>query len=115
MESVKLTRPQAKQVLAITFPEYRGRKIKVEFTDKVWFDDLYWSGGTRAKYVILRSDGSSRLVPTSNPWSDNRNPCVDLPNSVVVVQHLMFCGQDMGITIYAHPSLAPKWLETARL
>lgn len=35
-----ITRKQAAPVLAVTFPGYKGRKIRVEFAEKVSFYDL---------------------------------------------------------------------------
>ena len=116
MKSVKLTRRQAEPILRATFPGYRGRKISVVFTEKVRFSNLYWCGGSHADYMALRSDGSVRGLQTDDPWKDKREgSCVDLPDGVIVVKHEFFCGKDTGITIYAHPSLAPKWLETPGL
>jgi hypothetical protein len=36
---------------------------------------------------------------------------VELPADAMIVTHAMCCGQDCGITIYAHPCHLPKWIE----
>ena len=48
MNSIKLSRanPEVKELLNNTYPEYTGRKINLEQTDKYYLED-YWSGGTR--------------------------------------------------------------------
>jgi hypothetical protein len=106
-EQIKLTRKIAKPVLDATFPEYNGRKIKVEFAKTLTFYDLNWSGGTRNKYVAIRSDGLKlNLIapaPWDNPYEDLK---VDIPADVIVVKHAHFCGKDCGITIYVNPDSA---------
>lgn len=108
----KITRKQASPILARTFPEYKGHKVKVVFTDKVTFDDLNWSGGTCCKFKAIQVDGSVTSLVAPAPWN---NPyeglTVDLPENVLIVEHSYFCGTDCGITIHAHPSYGPKLLE----
>jgi len=111
MKTIKMTRKQATSILKY-FPDYRGRKIKVEITPTITLWDLYWSGGTRAEYTILRSDGTCKVVPTHDPWSERKEGVpLPLPDNVVVVRHLISCGKDTGLTIYVNPNLMPKWLE----
>ncbi len=111
MDPIKLTRKQAKLILDKTFPEYPGRKIKVEFTTRVTFYDTNWGGGTRNWYHALRADGNNTRLMASAPWINPvEGKTIELPVDVIVVEHSVFCGHDTGITIYAHPSNAPKWL-----
>jgi hypothetical protein len=49
------------------------------------------------------------------PWSPGRGDrVVELLPSIVVVEHSMFCGQDMGLTFYVHPDNAAKLLPVPR-
>lgn len=114
-EPVEITRKQALPIIERAFPEYNGRKIKVEFTEKMYFHDLNWHGGTHADYVVLRSDGTTRYLEAVAPWREAREgACVDLPPNVIVVRHYYFCGKDDGLTIYAHPSIAPRLIEAPK-
>jgi hypothetical protein len=111
MDTVKITRKQASPVLSKTFPEYRGRTIKVEFTDKVTFYDTNWGGGSRNFYHAVRADGRDSRLVVPAPWVNAiEGKSIELPADVLIVEHTIFCGQDCGITIYAHPTHAPKWL-----
>lgn len=108
----RITRKAASPILAVTFPNYRGHKVRVVFTTKVHFFDLNWSGGTRNKYAAIKIDGTTSVLNAPAPWN---NPfeglTVDLPDDVLIVEHTYVCGKDCGITIWAHPSYGPKLLE----
>lgn len=111
-QTMKLNKAQVRDILKATFPEYRGRKFKVEFTPTVTFHDTNWGGGSKNTYVAITSYGRgvARLrVPA--PWLNTiEGETKDLPPDVLIVMHTIFCGKDLGITIYAHPSHLPKWL-----
>lgn len=109
-QTLKVKRSEVKKLIEVTFPEYTGRKIAIEFTERVSFWDTNWGGGTRNSYAAVSERGHARLnVPA--PWN---NPVdgktIDLPTDVLIVVHKIFCGHDLGLTIYAHPTHAPKWL-----
>lgn len=109
--TVKITRKQAKPILDATFPEYTGRKITVEFAERVTFYDTNWGDGTRNFYHGLRADGSSKRLVVPAPWVNPvEGKTMELPADVLIVEHAIFCGRDCGITIFAHPTYAPKWL-----
>jgi len=102
---MKLSRKQAKPILNASFPDYSGRKIKLVETDHVTLCDLNWGGGSRNYYCLLRaSDGAAMHYEPAAPWAEmNEGSRVALSPRVLVVEHSIFCGQDCGITIYAHP------------
>ena len=114
-QSVKINTAQARPIVAMTFPEYRGRKFRVEFTATMTFYDTNWDGGTKNTYAAVRSDGKHERLPTFSPWN---NPVegrkIDLPTDVLIVEHSHFCGTDCGITIYAHPCNLPRWITTSK-
>lgn len=111
METIKITSKQAKPIVNITFPDYKGRKFSVKFSPTVTFYDTNWSGGTCNKYAFVRSDGKMATFAPPAPWMNPiEGATVDLPDDVLVVEHSYFCGQDCGITIYANPVNLPKWL-----
>ena len=113
--TIKLNTAQAKPFAKKAFPNYRGRKFKIVFTDHVTFYDTNWSGGTRNQYVALRSDGKTALLTVGAPWVNPvEGKTIDLPEDIVIVEHTIFCGQDAGIRIYANPCHLPKWLDAPK-
>jgi len=110
-QTITITKKQAEQILKATYPNYGGRKIKVEFSNKVYFYDTNWGGGSRNTYVAVRSDGKSAKLNVPAPWVNIvEGTSVELPADVLIVEHSIFCGKDCGITIYANPVHLPKWL-----
>jgi hypothetical protein len=114
-QSIKVRKGDIRPILNRSFPSYRGRKFSVEFTEEVSFYNTNWSGGSRNQYAFVHADGEDKWLsapaPWVNPYEGKRHP---LPADVLVVKHAIFCGKDLGITIYAHPSYAPRWLEAGR-
>lgn len=105
-ERIKVRKDAIRPLLQVSFPDYSGRTYHVEFTETVYFSDTYWSGGTRNWYVAIdMSNGQVSRMPSYAPWD---NPAegkrIELPEEVVIAEHSHFCGKDMGITFYAHPS-----------
>ena len=110
-QSIKVKRSEVKEIIDATFPEYTGRKIRVVFTDKVQMYDLNWSGGTRNKFAALSTDGRTARPNVPAPWANPfEGQTVNVPADAVIVKHALFCGTDCGITIYANPAQAPKWV-----
>jgi hypothetical protein len=112
--SVKVNRKPVEKLVAATFPGYRGRTIRIEFTEKVMVYDLNWDGGTNNSYRQIDASGFSPDLSVMNspaPWNnDYEGKTIDLTPEMIVVKRSYFCGHDVGITIYAHPVYAPKWL-----
>jgi len=113
MNSIKVSRKDQsiKAILKATFPEYRGRTISVDFTPAITFHDTNWGGGSRNQYHAIGLNGESQRLSVNAPWA---NPVegkrIDMPTTALIVKHSIFCGHDLGITIYAHPQNAPRWL-----
>ena len=110
-QSISITRKQALPILTRSFPEYTGRKIKIEFTETVILNATYWDGGTRSSYAAVLADGSHKRLRSFAPWD---NPAegkkITLSVDVLIIEHSIFCGKDCGIRIYAHPTHLPKWI-----
>ena len=110
-KTFKLNKAQAKPILDATFPDYKGRTIKIEFTEQVHFYDTNWSGGTCNRYAAIRSDGFHLNLRAPAPWDNYiEGTKAVLPVDALVVEWSHFCGKDCGITIYAHPDNLPKML-----
>ena len=110
-QTMKLNKSQVRDILNATFPEYRGRKFKVEFAEIITFHNTNWGGGTKNTYVAVSSDGRAKRLGVQAPWINPvEGKTMELPFEVLVVMYTIFCGKDLGITIYAHPAHLPKWL-----
>lgn len=110
--TIKAKKADVKPLLKVTFPEYRGRKFKVEFTDKVTFYDTNWGGGTRNEYAFVKNTGENVFLDVPAPWENAyEGQTVEMRQDVYVVCHTIFCGSDLGITVYSHPDNMPKWIE----
>lgn len=108
---IKLNKKQVLPLLNASFPDYTGRKFSVEFTENLTFWDTNWHGGTHREYIAIDINGNSSKLDVPAPWN---NPIeglkIVMPKNAIIACHLYFCGYDMGITFYSHPSNAPKLL-----
>ncbi len=111
---IPVKRAEVARLIAATFPNFRGRKIYREVTDRVLLHDLNWSGGTRNVYrsctiagtPVGGSDKYGRMAPWENPAEGATLP---LPAGFVVVCSGEFQGRSTGLTIYVHPDdLTPE-------
>lgn len=101
-EPLSRANPMVKRILATTFPDYRGRKVKARLWTRPMTLHNYWDGGTRSYYVAIRvADGAVSDFGTDNPFQRSAHEPVDLPFGVLLVEHSYFCGRDSGITIWA--------------
>jgi hypothetical protein len=109
--TLKLTTAQARPFAKAAFPNYHGRKFKIIFAPTVTFYDTNWSGGTKNTYVAVASDGRTALLKVPAPWVNQiEGKTVEVPENAVIVEHTIFCGEDVGLRIYANPCHLPKWL-----
>ena len=107
----KINKSQVRPILEATFPEYKGRSFKVEFAETIMFHDTNWAGGTKNTYVAIATDGRTARLNVPAPWFNAvEGARMTLPLNILIVKHAVFCGKDLGITIYAHPAHMPKWL-----
>ena len=104
-----LTRKQAEIIIKGTFPNYRGRKIRLQLTNQVTFSDLHWDGGSRNTYAAMSNDGRTDRLDCSHiaPWNNPVNGrTFDLMPGILIVEHSIFCGKDGGLTIFMNPASA---------
>lgn len=92
-------------VCHVAFPDYSGNKYRIVFTDSVNMSS-YWDGGTRSYFVVLRlSDNKIMPIPSQSPF-DKQIKGVEnfvIPAGFIVVEHIIFCGKDLGLRIHARP------------
>lgn len=116
--SVKTSSKTAKAIVQATFPDWKGRKMAVEFGNfKMW--DLNWSGGTRNRFAVVRMTANgmkAECVPAPAPWANQYEGMeVEMRPDFIVVEHSYFCGKDAGITIHADESYRPRFVEMAMI
>jgi len=95
-----------RKITAVCFPNYTGKKFSVS-TDVPSRIDSYWDGGSRTYYVFYdMTDGKTFNVGSNHPFFEPNKPreLSGLPQGTVLVAHSIFCGKDMGITIYVNPA-----------
>ena len=97
------------QVPAAIRGAYSGKKFRAIVTDSVYIpsDAGTWSGGSRTLYSAIHlTSGESRPAcdSYSAPWDSSRkDQSVTLKPDFAIISHSIFCGKDMGLTIYIHP------------
>jgi len=99
---VSRANPMVARLLAATFPDYRGRKIELRSWDRPRTLENYWDGGTRSYWSMVEITTGRVGTPTNdNPFEPAAHDKWDLPSGWVAVEHIIFCGHDLGIRIYA--------------
>ena len=111
---LKLKKTEAWPVVSKAFPDYKGRKFKLSLSPFVLLHDTNWGGGSRNFYALVPLSGEDAVrlrdfPPFRNP-AEGKN--VAVPEGAVVVEYTIFCGKDLGMTLYANtqdlPRLLPK-------
>lgn len=92
-----------KQIVSTCFPSYKGKTIKLSSSIPTNLNS-YWDGGSRNYYVFYElTTGKILPVDSNHPIfeRDKPNQLKELPIGILLVKHCIFCGKDLGITIYA--------------
>lgn len=95
------------------YPDYNGRKFRVEVCEHPLDVRSSWEGGSRNYFTFLRLDtGNTMEVPAQSAFDAQIKGAdsVALVPGLVCVEHSYFCGKDMGIRIHVHPANAPALL-----
>lgn len=97
--------PEVRTLVARAFPGYNGTKFKVEPFSGPMRLTSYWSGGSIDYWKIVRlTDGKTAGVPENGtPFMPELKECASLPENCCLVRHTIFCGKDMGCTVYVRP------------
>jgi hypothetical protein len=103
---VKRSDPEVAAIIAATFPDYTGQKVKFVVHDGALNLASYWEGGSRDYFVLLRlSDLKTMQVPQQSAFDRPIRGIESFPMTpgVAVVMRSYVMGRDAGITIYVHP------------
>jgi len=98
-----------KSIIQACYPAYKGRKVRLEPAARAPKElRSYWDEGSRDYFCFYNLDTKEVLpVHSNHPWFEPNQPSrlAGLPAHIVLVEHSIFCGKDIGITLYGH--LAP--------
>jgi hypothetical protein len=100
---MKISKTKAvREILKVTFPDYKGRKVFLDDSGKVTFCDTNWGGGTRNYYTAVRvADGMVEPLREMAPWT---NPAegrtIEIPEGYILVQRSYFQGVEAGVTLH---------------
>lgn len=98
---------QVRQILTDCFPDYRGRKVSIHAQSAPLNLASYWDGGSRDFFVLYSLTERCTLKVPPQSMFDRKVPGVErvtLPDGIVCVEHSIFCGKDIGITIHVNPA-----------
>lgn len=104
MKITTASHPQLVKIAKYAFPNYSGRKYRVEYRDSI--DTAYnngacGGGGTQYYYKFVRLDnGSIITVPVIGLGDNFRKHESEIPSGCACIQHSIFCGHDTGLTVY---------------
>lgn len=101
------------KIAKIAFPSYNGKRFQVE-AGRPTSLPCYWEGGSKDNWCFVdMATHKTRDVATNHPLFEPDRPSVvpaDLPENVAIVKHAIFCGKDMGLTVYVHPNAITPFL-----
>ena len=88
-------------IVKAAFPDYRGRKIRHDWSGEVYISGNFWDGGTRSYWVAVNlATLAVQAAPGDNPYRHVTDGKVAVPQGFVIVEHVIFCGRDCGVCIY---------------
>jgi hypothetical protein len=91
------TNDEVIKVAKRAFPEYRGRTFRFKAFEPMRLVS-YWDGGSRDWYAFV-----NLLTGDVKPLGQFMQPSQleALPENCVLVEHVIFCGKDLGLRVYA--------------
>lgn len=99
--------PEVRDIGLVAFPSYSGKRFKVQTLEGSIRLDSYWSGGSIDywSFVDLATMKTRSVQENGTPFSNGRQieQLTELPFNVALVRHSIFCGKDMGLTVYVRP------------
>lgn len=110
MNAIKLKKAEIRELLNLTFPNYKGRKFSAECAETYYVDNM-WGGGSRsyAKAITINRNGLAEVRDAKQAC----NQRIEIPDNTIIVENCIFCGKDMGIRFYYSPNsiFKPRMIE----
>lgn len=102
---------EIKSIAKSAFPNYNGNKYQIKVFTPMRLDS-YWSSGSRDYYSIVNigNDKMAAVPQNGTPFDANTLQISELPYNMVIVQHTISCGKDLGITIYCREDNIKQYL-----
>ncbi|MGH2397536.1 MAG: hypothetical protein ACRDFW_11235 [bacterium] len=105
-----MTARDVKALAKLAYPDYAGRKFRVCSTRRTYSMADYWSDGSR-NFAVAVDLATGRIV---EPREAAHNPLVgraahatfEIPAGVGILERAVFCGRQLGITLYVAPAQA---------
>jgi hypothetical protein len=98
----------AMERIARTAFGYNGRKYEIRTGTTFNPNDNHWSGGSRT-YIAAVNRSTMEVVslPQAGTAFDPETPSsVEIPPGVLIVEHVIFCGKDLGVRFIVRPDEA---------
>jgi hypothetical protein len=110
--TIYLNSPETKRVAKLCFPDWNGNKIKLEVFRGPFNLSSYWDGGSRSYYSLINLiTGETAMVPENGSlFSPNIGKLTNLPINCVLGEQTIFCGKDLGVTLYLNEENLTKML-----
>lgn len=88
-----------------TIGGYSGRTFQARPAENITISDasMRWDGGSRSVFYLI-ANGQVSQVPELSVWPEYREQNFRLEPGIVVAEHVVFCGKDMGLTFHCHPN-----------
>ena len=91
---------EARRLFKQAFPGYSGQNFKIRGVDRAINMRSYWDGGSRNYYKVVAMGGTFDM-PTQSAFDSpvSGSDKFTIPAGIAVVEHSIFCGKDMGLTL----------------
>ncbi len=103
--------PEVLRIAHAAFPEYIGRTLEIRSIDGPLDLRSSWDGGSRSYFRLIRLDTLQAVsVPAMSAFDQQYAgaDAVTIPPEIACVEHVIFCGKDLGLRIHLHPdNLSP--------
>jgi hypothetical protein len=109
---VSLSDPGIRKIVSACYPAYKGRKVKIRAATTYSMSN-YWDGGTRDYVMAYHLESGLVKSPsqtTTSPFRDQAHATIEIPEGIAMVEHTIFQGKDVGITIHLNPANMAKLL-----
>ena len=92
---------EAKRLFKVAFPSYAGRKFKIRAVSGSVNMRSSWGGGSRDYFKVVSFCGETFEMPAQSMFDQKveGSDAFMIPEGMAVVQHSIFNGKDMGLTI----------------
>jgi hypothetical protein len=112
MNTIYSSDPEVKRIALAAFPDYRGRSFQVQTFQGPMDLSSYWSDGSRNYYSVIHMDTlkAADIPQGGSGHGDVPHRVSILPPNVAVVEHTIYMGKDLGITIYVNQENLSKLL-----